>query len=150
MAVEVAKQSVNYKHIPEVLEKLAGVHELLLFDRFQDIRQLGSAAAVLGIDHRILDGAEVIQRLSVCGKITASTNHLFLAAYREYSKQSLLCGNTKHIKNAASEMLTDTTVGVGEVGWLLSSGRREFQHILSALVFNGNLLAVCSIVRLAK
>ena len=62
--------------------------------------------------YRIFNRAEVIKRLSVSGEIAASADHFLLAVDSKNSEQGMLCGDAEYIKDAASDMLTDTTVGI--------------------------------------
>ena len=103
-----------------------------------------------GIDNGVLDRAEVEQSTAVCCKVLAGTNQLRLSVYIIGSKYCFLCGNANHVEDATGNVLTNTTVCVGQLSLFCFSGRWKLQHILFALVLNANLFSVGSSIGVSK
>ena len=59
MAVEVAKQGVHDKYIPEMLSKNRGRNVLLLIDGIHDVGKFRSCSAAVWIQDGVFDGTEI-------------------------------------------------------------------------------------------
>ena len=62
------------------------------------------------------------------------------------AKQSFLSLYTQQIENMAGNILTDATVCVRKVSWLVFTGRWEFDHISIPVVNNRNFLSISTVI----
>ena len=145
-AVKISKQGVYHKNIPKVLHQSRWFHILLFFYGIHNVCQFCSASSRLGIQNGIFYGAEVKQPVPAFRKIPACTYHLHFSAYFIGSKQGFLCLDANHVKDTACDMLTDTTVRIGQLCGLHRTRRWKLKHILSSVIFHCNLLSVSTIV----
>lgn len=92
MPIKISEERIHRKHIPEVFQQLHGVDISLLFNGIQNVFQLCPSAAMLGINDRVFDRAEVDQLASIRGKILAGTDDFGFSTHIEGSKDRLLAG----------------------------------------------------------
>ena len=121
----------------------------MFFNAFHNIGQLGSSASMFRIQNGVFYRTKIIEQFPICGKISAGTYHFCLSRYLESTKHRFLRPNTKHAENTTCNMFTKTTICVGQICWLIFSGRRKFEHINYTFIVYCNLLSVCSIVGFA-
>ena len=146
MPVKIPQKRVHHKDIPKVLQHFHRIHVLLFFNGIQNVLQLRSGAAMFRIDDGILDGAEVKQLTSVCGKIFAGADDLRLSPHIIRSQDGFLRGDPNHVEDGAGDVFADTAIRVGQLRSLSLTGRRKFEHILLALIFDCDLLSVGTVI----
>ena len=146
MPVEVSKERIRNKHVPEKLPQLIGGINTLLLDGLQNGGQFFSITVLFTVDAGILQMGKLDEPFSVLCKIPTGNYQLCLAAaVRIVSEERFLCPKAQHFKDMTGDIFADAAVAVTHIP--ISAGLwRELEHIAMSLIGDIDFIPIGSAV----
>ena len=146
MPVEVSKERIRNKHIPEKLSQLTGWINTLLLDGLQNGGQFFSVTILLTVDAGVFQMGKLDEPFSALCKIPTGNYQLcFAAAVRIVSEESFLCPKSQHFKNMTGDIFADTAVAVAHIP--IPAGLwRELEHITVSLIGDIDFITIGSAI----
>ena len=146
MPVEVSKERIRNKHVPEKLPQLIGGINTLLLDGLQNGGQFFSITVLFTVDAGVFQMGKLDEPFSALCKIPTGNYQLcFAAAVRIVSEESFLCPKSQHFKNMTGDIFADTAVAVAHIP--IPAGLwRELEHITVSLIGDIDFIPIGSAI----